>query len=140
MAQYAITISPLPRNYTSPIKLYYGDIYRIQRQLNKFSKHYCLYPELDINNRLHYHGIIHIDDMIKFRHIKHIMDKELGFIKIDKFKTFKDKLKYLIYSMKQWPENNNYFQKPIIYERLKRGCRPPTKEEDKYIKSILDWF
>ena len=140
MASFAITISPPLKTHSSPIKIHHGEIYRIQRSLNKFSHHYCLYPELDNNNRLHYHGIIHIDDMIKYRHTKHIMDKELGFIKIDKFKSFKDKLRYLVYSMKQWPENKDYFIKPIIYERLKRGCKPPTPQEDKYIKTILDWL
>lgn len=143
MTSYAITISPPYKAYNSPSFLYNGDKPLITKYLNRFSNHYCIYPELDNNNRLHYHGIIDIKDMIKFRHIKYEMDRILGFIKIDKFieknnKTkFQHKLTFLIYSMKQWPLNKDYFIKPIIYKKLQRRRRQKESKDIIQPKDII---
>lgn len=135
---YAITISPKYRGFASPKYIYNDDKPLIMKYLNKMSNHYCLYPEFDANHRLHYHGIINIKDMIKFRHLKHLIDKLIGFVKIEKIKDHNNHLKFLIYSMKQWAENKEYFESPIIYSNLRR-----RKKINKIVPpkiSILDYF
>lgn len=74
-----------------------------------------------MNSRLHYHGIIEIDDLIKFHKTKYRIDKHIGFVKIDKLNTFIDKLKWLYYCKKdQTPESIQ----PVIYKSLKRRKKP----------------
>ena len=140
MATYAITISPPYKPYNSPLFLYQGDKPLIRKRLNLFSNYYNLYPELDEKNRLHYHGIIKIKDMIKYRHVKYKLDRELGYIKINKFQTFQDKLRYLLYSMKQWPENQHYFKTPIIYKSLKRRKKIQIKNILNNYNNILNYY
>lgn len=126
---YSITISP-PYRLFRPGELYEQDSYVLRRWLNKFSKHYCLYPEFDKHSRLHYHGIVKIDDLTKYHRTKYIIDKGLGFVRIDKLKTSIDHLRFLIYSMKEWAQNKETFKTPIIYKRLKRCRYEPSKELD----------
>lgn len=132
---YSITISPRYRAST-PIFLFNSDEPMIRRYLNKFSRYYIIYPEFDDKVRLHYHGILRVHDMLKYRCIKHTMDRMIGFTCIKKINTFNDKLKWLIYCQKQWASNIHLFEKPIIYRRLKRKRVVPKEEK----KNILDYF
>lgn len=117
MNTFAITISP-PLYRLDSLKLHKIYTYDITKILNRFSKHYMLYPEFTHDARLHYHGIIRVDDKIKYYRTKHKLDR-IGFTKLDPFKTFKDKLRYLIYSLKNYCEIKELFD-PIIYKSLRR--------------------
>lgn len=118
---YAITIT-LPPSHNRAIFDHNGWIRPIRRWLNMVSNHYCIYPELaDLTGRLHYHGVILINDMIKFKHIKTSIDKNIGWVKIDKLKTYGDHLRWLMYCMKEWAGNSRMFKQPIMYARLRRA-------------------
>lgn len=119
MPKYMVTISP-PYRPVKPFTLYCDDTHDIRRYLNKFSHHYCLYPEFDDKSRLHYHGIAWIHDPIKLHKTKHLIDKSIGYSTFRLCKDFIEELRSLTYSMKNWPSNNTYFIQPIMYKRLKR--------------------
>ena len=93
---YFITISE-KRRKGNPKVLYEHDKYDIRRYLNRCSSHYCLYPEFDITSRLHYHGFIKINDMIKWHKQKHIVDSVLGYTKIVKIKNRTEMLRAILY-------------------------------------------
>lgn len=134
---YAVTIS-LPPSSNRAIFDHNALMRPIRRWFNMFSNHYCLYPELaDETARLHYHGIVQINDMTKFKHIKTSIDKNLGWIKIEKFKNFRGKLGWLMYCQKEWAGNRRLFKQPIMYERLKRAA-PKSNQEPKRL--ITDYF
>lgn len=138
--KYFITISPQYRAL-APVMLYEQDIYDIRRLLNPCSKYYILYPEFDVNSRLHYHGIIRLDDPIKWHKTKHIMDKTIGFTNIKPIKDHKGHLTVLTYSMKNWANTKQLLQTPIMYKRNRK-----IKPIDHYLddqpiqKDILHWF
>lgn len=142
ISEYAITISPKYQTI-DPIYLYKDQTRRIIRILNKVSSHYCLYPEFDNNSRLHYHGIIDIKDLIKWHHIKHEVD-QIGYTKLEEFKSFDRKLIWLIYCQKNWVETRTLMPEPIIYKRYRRYLyltKPkPTKSYNLYEKTIADYF
>lgn len=133
---YALTISPPARHYAKSIDLYNNDMEHIRRFLNKFSSYYCLYPEFDNKFRLHYHGLVYVKDKIKLAHTKYLFDKGFGYTKFDIIKSFNDKLKWLLYSTKQWAENSHYFIAPIMYKNMRRK---KVQQDDK-VKTILDWL
>lgn len=128
---YFVTITPKYR-LRSPMELYYSDMRMIRVKLNKFSDHYCLYPEFSVTSRLHYHGIIKIKDLIKFHRIKYQIDRDIGFSKFDKLKTKKDLFCTLIYSMKEWPMTREYLKQPIMYKKLRR-VNKAKEEQIKYL-------
>lgn len=114
MSVYGITISPRYRTL-NPQTLYDQDSHAIRRQLNKCSHHYILYPEFDTSSRLHYHGIIRMDDLRKYHHIKYCLDA-IGWTKCDKIKTHMDHLRWIIYCQKNGPQ----LMDPIIYKHLNK--------------------
>lgn len=128
--KYFITISPRMRD-RDPKKLYDEDSYVVRRIINKFSRHYCLYPEFSKEGRLHYHGIVHIHDMIKFCKVRHKLANELGFVKWDFIKDWISELRSLVYSMKNWAETSSLIPTPLLYKRLKGVRRRPTPSLDK---------
>lgn len=140
--QYFITISPQYRAI-APALLYEQDKYDIYRLLNPCSHHFCLYPEFDKNSRLHYHGIIRIDDPIKWHKTKHIIDRVLGWTVIKPIESFRGHLTALVYSYKQWANNRSLFKEPIMY---KRRTKPKVINEhyldstDVTKKTIFDYF
>lgn len=114
---FAITVSP-PHRKVKPEWLYNEDKCILTRELNKVSRHYILYPEFDINSRLHYHGLIKIHDMTKWhKQVHHVLQRQIGFIKIDQIKSAVDHLRYLCYCRKNYTSD---MFKPIIYARRKR--------------------
>lgn len=120
---YAVTISPPKRECTKESYIFETDKSYIKRYLNKISSHYCLYPEYDLQGRLHYHGIITIKDWIKYhKQIHRLIQKNIGFIKLDKLLSFKDHLRYLIYAQKGFATARQIIdiKDPIIYSKIKR--------------------
>lgn len=136
--KYFITVSPpydKSNSTNSALHKYYTQ--RIQLHFNKFSKHYMFYPEYSENSRLHYHGIVKIDDLCKFHHIRKQMTKELGIIDIQLIKSFEEHLRSLTYSMKNWAAMQ-YIMTPIMPKRKKRVIKLeilPEVEND-----IRKWF
>lgn len=117
MATYALTISP-PRRTQSPLHLYNSDKPYIQRQLNRCSSHYILYPEFDINGRLHYHGIVLLNSLSSWGYVKSTLDHNIGYCCLKRLKTFKDKLGWLLYCTK---EHQEPMPAPIMYHTFKKG-------------------
>ncbi len=109
MTYYGITISCKSRD-TAPDSLYLQDKGIIMRWLNRFSDHYVIVPEFADNGRLHYHGTVRINDMIKFYRSKYRIDRELGFVKVDRLNGFKNHLTWNIYIYK------NYYKIRVVYE------------------------
>lgn len=137
---HCFTISP-PYRLCDPEALHKKYTIDIARELNKFSRHYCLYPEFDDNQRLHYHGIVRVHDKIKMYKIKHKLDM-IGWTKIVKPDDFINKLRYLIYCQKQYAEIQEHYP-PIIYMRQRRRlllCK--VTEEACIVKkpNIMDFF
>lgn len=130
---FAITISPRYRTL-DPVRLYDMDMHGIRRYLNQCSHHYILYPEFDSTSRIHYHGVVQIDDIIKWHKIKYKFDG-IGFTKVDRFKTFKDHLTYLLYCQKDYAVTGQLLE-PVIYKCLKRTRQAKTPELD---SGILKW-
>lgn len=116
---FAITISP-PYRFSDPHALYFNDLLKIRRWVNRFSDHYAIWPEFTENARLHYHGVIKLRDPIKFYKTKYKFDKLLGFVKIDKLKTFKDHLRWLFYCQKDYHLIRDNIFKRIDYLRISR--------------------
>ncbi len=98
---WSITISP-PYRHFSPEHLYAEDIPVIRRWFRKFSKHYILFSEFDDESRLHYHGTIYINDMIKFHKTRYHMSTKVGFIKIKLLKSPLDLLRWTFYIRKDY--------------------------------------
>lgn len=117
---YAITISP-PCNPPTVSCLKWLDIkeYDIRRLLNKFSRHYILYPEFSDTGRLHWHGLIIVHDKLALNLTRHLINKQLGWLALKPIRTFKDKLGWLMYCQKEYADICRAF-KPIIYMNLKR--------------------
>lgn len=96
---FAITVSP-PLRQADPKYLYNEDVYELRRWFNTFSQYYMLYPEFDMKSRLHYHGVIRVNDWIKLHKTKHRISRLIGWIDIKPLMTFRDHLKWLIYCRK----------------------------------------
>lgn len=120
MRSLALTISPPCRvnKYNSLKSIYYQDQYTIDSLLRKCSKDYTIYPEQDINGRLHYHGVIQVSDMIKYH--KNVLPglKLIGFVKV---KPITNLQKWLDYCKKEWENTKKVFgiDDPLIW-RTKR--------------------
>lgn len=128
----AITISPPPRNSSTEF-LYNNDIYVIRRWLNKFSKHYLIYPEFDLSSRLHYHGVVRVEDFTKLHKTRHSFSRTLGYVVTKPLKESRDNIAWLQYCKK------NYGECPcdlFMYKRLKRGTKPKNTTGT---KSLLDF-
>lgn len=140
MPFFSITISPPPR--PEGIKyLYDTDIYLIRKYLNKFSRHYIIFPEIALaTSRLHYHGVIDIHDPIKFHAIRHILTRTLGYIKVDPLKDHTNKLTWIIYCMKEWASTRALLKEPIIYQSLKRSKKPTVVNTNYLDEGITKYF
>ncbi len=110
---YAVTISPRPYIGNQVFK-YRDDSKYIKKNVCKnMSKHYIFYPEFDKADRLHYHGIIRIDDKCKWYKQRRRRMQTLGFMNLSKIKSFTEHLRYLLYCKKDWHINQRVFKKPI---------------------------
>lgn len=120
--RYGLTISPPYRN-DRPKKLYKGDVYLLQKWLNKFSKMYSIYPEFDNNSRLHYHITLDICDLTKYHHTKYIVDKTIGYVKLNTLKTNLDLIGWQCYCQKDYWLNREHLTR-TTYKRLRRIYEP----------------
>ncbi len=118
MALYGITISCKNRD-TAPDSLYLKDKGIVMKWLNRFSDHYIIVPEFTDNGRLHYHGTVKINDLVKFYRSKYRIDKELGFVKIDKLIGFKNHLTWTIYIYKNYGIIKDVYSL-FMYKKIKR--------------------
>lgn len=123
---YAITVSPSLRAIRPEI-LYQDDVHNLRRLLNQCSHHFILYPEFDSTSRLHYHGVVQIDDLIKLHRIKYKFDR-IGFTKVTRFKTFRDHLTYLLYCQKEFAVTSQLFE-PVLFKCLKRVPKSTINKE-----------
>lgn len=124
----AFTLSP-PHRFTSgtdlknPNRVLYEEDKNQIKSILKYIRcgTYILYPEFDDKARLHYHGIINLDSNQKVRFYKyaHCKLKQIGFVDFKPLKTFEDKLKWVIYMSKHWPETKQVLEitRPIMVSR-----------------------
>lgn len=101
---FALTISPPDRTcrYLNLRDCYHNDISNYRILLKKCCNHYCLFPELDQNGRLHYHGLIKLTDRVKwFKLVKPAL-QTYGFICVKPLKSFIDHLNWSIYCLKEF--------------------------------------
>lgn len=101
----AFTISPPDRvtRYNHIRAIYLDDKRFLNNKLRQCCSKYILYPELDIKGRLHYHGMICINDPIKWR--KSVYDTiryNLGYCHVKKLNNFKEILRWLMYCQKEY--------------------------------------
>lgn len=134
---YFVTITP-PYRLNKPEFIYNEDKYMIRRYFNRFSHHFCFYPEFSESCRLHYHGIVEVHDMRKFYNTKYLIDKSIGFSRFDRLKTFKDHLRTVLYCRKDYGLIKDQYD-PIIFHNLKRVKCKQHDNLDSGI-GILKWF
>lgn len=96
----AITLSP-PAFTGDFVERYHTEFLpELVRFLRRCSKRYMVYPEFTDMGRLHFHGLFYIHD--KTAMLKGLPRlQKLGFIKLDKIKTFGDHLRWVIYMSKE---------------------------------------
>ena len=150
----ALTISPKDRLYgeykhlcdnkiKNPNRIIFNDDSEIiVRALNRCSNEYVVYPESDDTGRLHYHGLITLNNKTNWTRTTLPKLKTLGFI------CAKTKVNdgWSEYCTKNWNYTKTVLEleEPIVYRKLKRGHRPSTR---KYIeinqmakKNIFDYL
>jgi len=90
---------------------------------------YIIFPELDEKGRLHYHGILDLNNTCYTRFHKHAIHKlrQLGFVDISVLKSFENNLRYCIYMMKDWGNTKVILDisYPIIHRRDKAYVNVP---------------
>lgn len=132
---FALTVSPPYRSKMSPKYLYSEDKYVLERWLNKFSRHWILYPEFSKDSRLHYHGVVRVDDKIKLHKTRHQMVKKIGFIKLDKLATPRDHLRWVIYCQKEYADTRRLAE---VFHR--RKLKKHTVVNTTASPNLLDWI
>lgn len=136
---FSITISP-KYELSDPKYLFEAQKEKIQKALNRFSSYYILYPEFGVKNtaqpRLHYHGVIKIKDRIKLYKTIHLMQRELGFTKMDPISDHNNHLKWLMYCQKEYASTQHIL--PVIIYKNRRRRLPTGDKISKYseLKSI----
>lgn len=133
---YAITISP-PYSPEHIKHLHCQYTYEIRRWCNKFSKHYMMYPEFDDETRLHYHGVIRVEDWIKFHKTRLTFQRTVGFVKIKPLTTFRRHLGWLMYCQKHTKECPC---RPFYYQSLKKLKQLTYKEEVDLMNTLSYYF
>jgi len=116
---YSLTISPAPRlgDYK---KLYLQDSFLIKKILHK-SCNATIYPEIDDNYRLHYHGVIRVKNSYIFnRRSYYLLQAQMGFCKLKLIKTYYDHLRWILYMSKDWRRNKHTFVNPMVFGCIKR--------------------
>ncbi len=134
---YALTISPPPRRQGLSY-LYRDDKPVIQKLLNRCSKHYIMYPEVDATGRLHYHGIVILNSLSSFGYVKSKITNLIGFNCLKPIRALKDKIGWILYCQK---EHQEVMPVPIMPHkfppgRAKRLCRPQCNLK---VQTFLDF-
>lgn len=129
----AITVSPPPRTsmYATNVNLYIEDKNMLEKLLRKAFHHFILYPEMDNDNRLHFHGTLgHCYDSIAFHRTVYPKMQRLGYVKMKPLLTEWDNLNWNIYCLKSWAVSRDVLRasgelqcEPIYPHKLKRTPR-----------------
>lgn len=125
---FAITISPRNRvdKYNTLKWIFQNDASEICLLLRKCSKNFTIYPEFDVNSRLHYHGIAFVHDNIKWhKYVKPGLDK-IGYTLVKEIKDYKNKSKWLEYCTKEWEDTKQILS---IEHPLMWTYKPKKKHE-----------
>lgn len=133
---FAITISPPPRATISPKYAYDNDYHILVRWLNAFSGHWLLYPEFSKDSRLHYHGVVRVDDKIKLHKTRYKINRTVGFVKLDKLRTFNDHLRWIIYCQKEYAQTSKIL---TVFHRIKLKTRIRKRVLNRQ-RNIMDCF
>lgn len=129
---YALTISPPYRDHSIKY-LYKWDKPFIQKALNRCSRYYIMYPELDLQGRLHYHGVVRLTSLTSWGFVKRTIDNDIGFACIKKIKGFKEHLGWLLYCRK---EDQTQLPKPILPYIFPKG-RPKNSPAQRHTRLTL---
>ncbi len=105
---FAITISPPPYAGNQFYKMFEDQKY-FKLILKRASNHYIFWPEFDKMDRLHYHGIIRIDNQYSWYKSARRKFSNVGYTHIKKLHNFTEHLRWLMYCTKEWFKN-----KPMI--------------------------
>ncbi len=123
---YGLTISPKYRRRINDINLLLSDYKKIDIIIRKFSKNYEIYPELSDTGRLHYHGYMTIDDIIKYKRIINSL-RYIGFVKIET--KLRNKMKWMDYCKKDIDSTSKIFEVGALLLPLKRETLREYKKE-----------
>lgn len=109
-ALFGITISPPPNDSVDDLRKLLK-IY-IKCYLSKLRSQFLLYPELDKNNRLHFHGKIWRDDIDDYTKDLKIL-RAWCFIKLEDIRHAPSWDKYI---SKEWSKTKEYFKlkRPLV--------------------------
>lgn len=128
---FALTISPPQRPERSSF-LFVDDVCSIRKCLNKASSHYMLVPEFTLEDaRLHYHGVVRVDDPIKwFKSVRKNLNK-IGFVKTVPINGNKSHLGWLCYCYKNWHISKEALriEAPVMYHRISRKKPLPVAKK-----------
>lgn len=132
---FGITVSPPPSRMNPKFK-YNDDKYYLERWMNSFSGHWILYPEFSKDSRLHYHGVVRVDDKIKLHKTKYRTSKTIGFVKLDKLNSYQDHLRWLCYCQKEYADTSRLLT--LFHRRRIHRREPKLIVSNK--PNILDWI
>lgn len=120
---YALTLSP-PARWGDIELMYDADRFLIRRMLNRCTDHYIMYPDMDKNDRLHYHGIVVVKDYIKWnKETKTRLKAHFNFIKVEYISSHWRHVTWLLYSKKEWHWLSDLLDRPIMPRRKNKVCR-----------------
>lgn len=139
----ALTISP-PKRTGVPSFHYRDDLEKL-RCIRRCSRRFIIYPEFDLQGRLHYHGTVHIHDKIKwFKSVLPSFEK-MGFVKV----KLDPNLAWTVYQSKSFGVTSHVLGISLpIYPgntRARRQSQEVLRELDSsgrllpQYRSILDW-
>lgn len=96
---YAITLSP-PFVANRPDWLWQEYRPIIDELIRPLCKSYIMYTEFSNEGRMHFHGVLHGYDKIKYYRTKYKIHRAIGFSCIKPLISFKDKLQWMLYCQK----------------------------------------
>jgi len=121
-AWFAVTISPQPFTGNTYYK-YVNDLIYLKQIFKRSSMHYVFWPEFDKSDRLHYHGVVRVDNKHEWYKSTKRKLRIIGFTKIDLLKSFKDHLRWILYCKKDWGINGPHFRRVVDQWRTSRAQR-----------------
>lgn len=145
----ALTISP-PHSIMSPKYLYQQERRYLEKVIRTFSKKYIVYPEIDDQGRLHYHGLFTIHDKIKYfnygllklkqlpRQVTKYSTQNQAYVCIKPSKTVEQRIGWIVYMSKDFYTSRKVLDivEPIYPCKPRRiRIKHPSQKQ-----SILDYF
>lgn len=140
--EYAITITLRGKDHGFTPRRQLKGIYSGIFKLLKRCCHYEIYPELTLNGRLHFHGIIAIFDMVKWnKSVLPTLQKVYGFLLIKKIDNIE---KWRIYILKDIDKMKKVLDinLPLINHNYKEvyDILYPLKADKTSVMSICEMF